>query len=419
MTVDASARFEATKVIESLRAGVPTRSSTRQLPDLRAGLTSLINNDLDEFKEGKTPTGRLVWGQYGQGKTHVLTTAEHLALDKGFAVSLVSLSREVSCHNLQHFYSRVASRIRVPDSTVYGIYKALSKKFASDLPDTSIQTEGRYDHPLPALMAEDFFYAAAGEEQDLIYADLMGTRLPLPEVKRIHKQNRQIPFPRFDNMFKASEHMKAYFGVMADLIKFCGYSGWVILVDEAELIGRLGVIGRLKAYRNINWLLNVSGEQRYPIYCIIAAASRLQDELWYSERRRDSSEIPQIAEMRFGEAASKELAEFFVWAVSDSNPVVDPVVSDSLGNLLLRLAELHGITYGWDAQIDVEQLFHHLGDTTVRTYIRAALEVLDQKYVYRDYEIPTADAEIKENLEEDKAFFSEAEDDGEAIEQSP
>lgn len=416
MSTDIVEKLEATKVIESLRAGVPTRASTRQLPDLREGLTSLIDNDLNEFKAGKVPKGRLVWGQYGQGKTHVLTTAEHLALDKGFAVSLVSLSREVSCHNLQHFYSRVASRIRVPDSTVYGIYKALSKKYASDLPDTEIQSEGRYDHPLPALVAEDFFYAAAGEEQDLIFADLMGTRLPLTEVKRIHKQNRQIPFPRFTEPFKASEHMKAYFGVMADLIKFCGYSGWVILIDEAELVGRLGVMGRLKAYRNINWLLNVGGNQEYPIYCVIAAASRLQDELWYSERRRDCSEIPRIAEIRFGDQVAEEISAFFDWAVSDFNPVVAPVVSSDLDKLLQRIADLHGLTYNWDAQVDVEQLFNHLGDTTIRTYIRAALEVLDQKYVYRDYELPSAEKGIEENLEEDEAFFSKAEEEEEAIE---
>ncbi len=70
-------------------------------------MTGVIRSDLLTFSEGRAPRGRLVWGQYGQGKTHVLTTVEHLALDMGFAVSMVSLNREVSCHNLLHFYSRL------------------------------------------------------------------------------------------------------------------------------------------------------------------------------------------------------------------------------------------------------------------------------------------------------------------------
>lgn len=400
-----SRNIEAVRVIESLRAGIPTRSSTRQLPDLRAELTSLVDQDLSEFKEGKIPQGRLIWGQYGQGKTHVLTTVEHLALAKGFAVSLVSLSREVSCHNFQHFYSKVASRIRVPDSNVYGIYKALSRKYSSDLSDSEIQKEGRYIHPLPALVAETFFYAAAGEEQDLIFSDLMGTKLPIAEIKRIYKTNRHTSFPKFQEPFKITEHMKAYFGVMADLIKFCGYSGWVILVDEAELIGRLGKIGRLKAYMNLSWLLNVRGMQQYPIYCVVASASRLQNELWFSDGRNDMVEIPYAARERIGNDAADELTYFFSWAISQHNPSVAPVIRERLEGLLKRVAELHGITYGWDSEIDVNQLLKSLGDTTIRNYIRAALEILDQKYIYRDYEMPVVDLTPETALEEDESFF--------------
>ena len=48
--------------------------------------------------------------------------------------------------------------------------------------------------------------------------------------------------PKFATNFRFREHAAAYFGLMADAIRWCGYRGWVILIDEVELLGRLGVI---------------------------------------------------------------------------------------------------------------------------------------------------------------------------------
>lgn len=59
----------AIAIIESLRSGIPTRISTRELPNLRPNLTNKIVQDLDQFAVGNIPQGRLIWGAYGQGKT--------------------------------------------------------------------------------------------------------------------------------------------------------------------------------------------------------------------------------------------------------------------------------------------------------------------------------------------------------------
>ena len=99
---------QAIFVIESLRAGIPTRLSTRLLPDLRHSITDQIITDLASLESDVPPPGRLIWGQYGQGKTHALTAIEHQALDRNYAVSRISLSREISCHNLLQLYTQLA-----------------------------------------------------------------------------------------------------------------------------------------------------------------------------------------------------------------------------------------------------------------------------------------------------------------------
>ncbi len=405
-------RLNAMAVVEALRAGVPTRVSTKALPDLREELTELIQDDLELLRQEQGTPGRLVWGPYGQGKTHVLTTVEHLALDMGFAVSRVSLSREVSCHNLGHFYSRVAPLLRTPDSTVYGLQRKLNQKKASDLPGSQLQKPGRYCHPLPGVIFEDYFYTE-GEEQDLLYGYLLGSKVSAGELRRIHKAYRGQPLPRFERNFKASEDATAFFGMLADAICFCGYRGWVILIDELELVGRLGRISRLKAYRNLNWLLNWSGAMPYPIYVVGASAENLQNEIWRptdANRPKDEAIMPDLAFERFGATAKNEIKKFFETGISSRCPIVKPVTEGVLAELLDELVQIHGRAYAWNATLNVEKLLHELGSTTVRTYIRATLEALDISYLYLEEVVPETNDLVACALEEDNAFFSKSEE---------
>lgn len=62
MQKDDDNRKQAIAVVESLRAGIPTRASTRTLPDLRPSLTKIIKQDLEQLAQGNTPQGTLIWG---------------------------------------------------------------------------------------------------------------------------------------------------------------------------------------------------------------------------------------------------------------------------------------------------------------------------------------------------------------------
>ena len=419
-----ASRRKAITVVESLRAGIPTRNSTRELPDLRESLTDLIRKDLKHFVKGDRPLGRLAWGPYGQGKTHALTTVEHAALDMGFAVSRVSLSREVSCHHLLNFYGRVASVIRTPDSKLMGLTKALSSKKAGDLGRSHILEDDRYSHPLPSIVLEDYFYSQ-GEEQELLYGDLTGNRLSGPELKRIHRGCRGDAFPKFETNFRATQHGSAYFGMMADAIKMCGYKGWVLLLDEVELVGRLGKMGRLQAYRNLNGLLNwtdrpvqrdgemeLFSQNPYPIYTFGVVASSLRNDVWFSgtttlTAKNDRVQIPELAVDKFGAEAGAVMRSFFEQAVSSHCPTIKPLETANLVTLLEHLVILHGTAYAWDSQLDVSNLVRSVGSQPIRTHIRATLEALDMAYLYQE-DVRFGSIELVESsVREDADFFAE------------
>lgn len=398
--------IESIFVVESLRAGIPTRLSTRVLPDLRSNLTERITEDLSSLEHGMIPNGRILWGQYGQGKTHALTAIEHTALDMNFAVSRVSLSREVSCHNLYNFFGSVAPRIKTPASTLEGVQHYLNKFQLSDIQKSKIMEEGRYVNNLPSIVLEDYFYTE-GEEKDKLYGDLTGLRLPTPELGRIHRKSRQTSLQKVS--FKMNEHSSAYFGVMADALSLCGFNGWVILIDEVELIGRLGKASRYKAYSNLSWLLNWSGRMKYPIYTVAAAATRLQDDLWYGKKDDDRSIMPELA-AKYGDAAVADIEGFFAKAVDEHSLKILPAKEEDLEKLLEKIKDLHGVAYKWSPEMDSPSLIKQLGSQPVRTYIRAALEYLDLQYLYNQKQFPnTVDLGELSLIENEEDLLNDAE----------
>ena len=163
----------ATKIIESLRSGIPTRDSTRNLISASSPLHKKFTKDLEELAGSQgVPKGRLIWGQFGQGKTHELTSLEHRAIDQGFAVSRITINRQLSGQRLDHLYTKLADSIRTPNSNLFGIRHVLDKKMLKDLPDTKIQNPDRYTHPLPAIILETYFRADS-EDQDKLYDSIL------------------------------------------------------------------------------------------------------------------------------------------------------------------------------------------------------------------------------------------------------
>ena len=379
MTAVSEDRRNAIFVMEALRSGIPTRLSTRLLPDLRKNITDQIHADLDKFDEENVPVGRMLWGQYGQGKTHALTAIEHMALDRNFAVSRITLSREVSCHNLFHLFGQLVPRIRTASSTQEGLQPCLVKIRPDEIEGTVLFDENRYSNFLPRMILEDVLYAE-GEDKEKLQGDLSGIRLPLGEIGRIHRSLHGRPLPKCQ--FKVTENADSYFGVVADTLKCAGFEGWVILIDEVELIGRLGKQARLKAYRNLHWLLNWNGHMKYPIYVVGAAASRLQDDLWYGKADDDRTIMPELALTRFGEEAARNMSTFFSTAIGPGSMSIPPAGQHALTELLDSIADLHGHAYGWTPTFHGQDILRHLGAQPARTHIRAALEYLDLQMLY-------------------------------------
>jgi len=377
-------RLKAIEIIESLRSGVPSRALMSAVDDLRPQVLNLIRGDLDRLLSNDVPEGRLIWAGYGQGKSHFLRMAEQLALGKNFAVSYVTLNRQVSLNNLTRFYQIAAPFIRTPDSNIPGLMNQLSRVDRNVLTETPIQNQERYVHPLPAIVVELLLHSSE-EDFHSLYHHLMGDFLPIAEVRRLARIANLEHLLRQVERFK-QEHIPAHFGVLEDVIRLCGYRGWVILIDETELIGRLGRVSRLSAYRNLNWLLNWRKDMICPVYTLAAVASSLQQDVFSSSNRRegDRDTIPRIAGERFGQEVEEEMTKFFNRALIEDCPTLTAFGDNQLIPLLQQIAEWYrrAFTHEREPQPDwLNQVMVNVKGKPVRTYIRATLEVLDHYYL--------------------------------------
>ena len=79
------------------------------------------------------------------------------------------------------------------------------------------------------------------------------------------------------------------------MLRRSGYQGWVILLDEAELIGKLGLPSRAQAYVNLAQLLGL--DARRPaldgIYVVLALASPFVQEVLSANGRNDLTKVPE------------------------------------------------------------------------------------------------------------------------------
>lgn len=353
-------------MLEAIRAGIPSRITVDATTDLRHHLVEKIDKDLSLLESGISPKGRLVWGEYGQGKTHLLKLIEQQILDRGFAVSYISLSRNLNLSNLMNLFPALASHLRTPDAKIPGLLNPLTsdtlpQDFLQKLPEIA----QKLCHPLPTYVFKAFARYDA-QSMILLYNALMGKKENLTRAKAICRQHFKPEFkllPRFTQ----KEHLLSFFEFLPYLLQGLGYKAWVILIDELEITGKLGKVARLKSYQNLNWLLNWSKQHQLPIYTLAASVKALQDEVFFGKKKNDATQMPVLAEERLGTEAAAQMQRFFDFATDSHNLVLAPVHKKELVLLLDQLLEIHHQAIDWQYPIP-------------ETFVKDALKTIDASH---------------------------------------
>lgn len=367
--------FEARHVIEALRSGVPSRAVGQYFSEARPRIMKEISNRLDAVCEHGKSGGMVISGKYGEGKTHLLNTVFNLAHSDNMVVSYLSLSKETPMDKLYLVYQKLVQNTYLPMRRQPGFMQEL-EKISANSPAANemllyaakhLETDKLYYLFRSYLNTED------SDEKFLLQADLEGDFIGNAALKKIYRRIFGQPV-KYNVNFTKTRHCRDYFSFLSHLFTQMGYHGWVILIDETELMGRLGKKARLNAYRNMaSFLLPEQCAER--TFSLFALSSSYVEDVIEGKHEYENLETvyPDAQE------PAKTVLNLLVNA-----PQLLPLTKEEMNGVLYKIQEFHGRAYGWTPEVSAAALMEatRSGGYLLRTKIRAAIEFLDQLYQY-------------------------------------
>ena len=367
--------IEARHMIEALRSGVPSRAVGQYFSEARPRIMKEISDRLDQVCEQGKASGMVICGKYGEGKTHLLNTVFSLAHSNGMVVSYLSLSKETPMDKLYLVYQKLIQSTYLPQREQPGFLSELDKISAKSptanemllYAAKQLETDKLYYLFRSYLNTED------ADEKFLLQADLEGDFVANASLKKIYRRIFNQPV-KYNVNFTKTKHCRDYISFMSHLFTQMGYKGWAILIDETELMGRLGRKARLNAYRNMAGFLlpDQCPEMTFSIFAL--SASYVEDVI---EGKHEYMNLEEIYPEEQEPARS-------VLDMLTKAPQLLPLTKEEINEVLCKIQDFHGKAYEWTPNLSAASLAASTqsGGYLLRTKIRAAIEFLDQLYQY-------------------------------------
>ncbi|EOS23692.1 MAG: ATP-binding protein [Lachnospiraceae bacterium] len=367
--------FEARHMIEALRSGVPSRAVGQYFSEARPKIMKEISDHLDQVCEQGKSSGMVICGKYGEGKTHLLNTVFNLAHSNNMVVSYLSLSKETPMDKLYLVYQKLIQSTYLPQREQPGFLSELDKISAKSptanemllYAAKQLETDKLYYLFRSYLNTED------ADEKFLLQADLEGDFVANASLKKIYRRIFNQPV-KYNVNFTKTKHCRDYISFMSHLFTQMGYKGWAILIDETELMGRLGRKARLNAYRNMAGFLlpDQCPEMTFSIFAL--SASYVEDVI---EGKHEYMNLEEIYPEEQEPARS-------VLDMLTKAPQLLPLTKEEINEVLCKIQDFHGKAYEWTPNLSAASLAASTqsGGYLLRTKIRAAIEFLDQLYQY-------------------------------------
>ena len=350
----------AENVIEQLRYGIPPSSASL---DLTVGRDSQIRNLLQSLEPVRENGALLVHANYGAGKSHLLRVLRELALQRGFATSLIVADAQggVRFNRMDTVFGAICRELEVPESSAKGIgvlfdaYRQateteLSQSFIRERERVSSKQKWDFSDRLTAPGIYVALRAWVHEGDNRSIRDLIEDWLSNPESYRSQRKllyrnlveglRKHFLDTRREWQCYADEvfafhtggHRQAWDALtdLHHLALWSGYRGLILLVDEFE-----DVIQNLsrRNYQEVAFhnLFRFFAGERFPGRAYFAVT-------------------PDFAQKCKKELLSRGVYDFD-YDSFDNLPYfrLDPInVGDAI-KLAKRIREVHAVAYDWKA----------------------------------------------------------------------
>lgn len=417
MNGSADRSLERRRALEALRAGVPNRDAVSALGSLQTDVEDRFTGLLEAVRAlpGPEPAGgMLIGGGFGSGKSHVLEHLAHRALEAGFVVSKVVISKETALHDPAKVLRAAVADAQLPDKPGAAIDEvAVGLRTDSDHYAELYRWVHRDDAPVDSRFAASLFLYefARGDAEfaDRIVQFWAGDRLPVADLRRRLKEAGAAATYR---LAAAKERDLAVerFRFLPRLMQAAGYAGWVILLDEVELIGRYSLLQRAKSYAEVaRWVRGDRDDPDAPLCAVLTTVDDFEAQVLVGK-----NDVELISKrLRMKGTAEHDLlagqAEAGMRVIARDQVRLQPPDRDELDRTYAKLKEIHGQAYGWDPP-DVEGL-ERLPSNRMRQYVRAWINEWDLRRLDPTYVPDISVADLVVDFSEDADLESTDESD--------
>ncbi len=416
--------LDSRRAIEALRNGVPNRKAVEILgcnqPGVEAAFDALLAGVADTGAQPGNSTGMLVSGGFGSGKSHLLAHLESRALSQNFVCSTVAVSKETPLYDLGKVFNSAIENARMPDRRgrlIEELGSAMDWKSGGSTGflrwADNAASSGQLSPMFPASL---LVYARVGDPEltGKIESFWSGDRIRVAEVKdglRRIGQSKNYPFraPR------AAELPPQRLRFAVELIRSAGYRGWVVLLDELELVGSYSLLQRGRSYAELARWLGRAVNQACP--GLVAAGTVTDDfasAIISPDGKKDRDYVsPKLAGGRYANVVAH--AETGMRLLERECIPLNAPTEDDVNATIETLRRMYGETYGWEAP----RLEARAGgggiQARMRYKVRASINTWDLLRFYPESRPDIVGGEYRPAYEEDADLERESRDDAEGF----
>ncbi len=377
-------QLEARRALEALRAGVPNSESVLALGSMQPKVIEAFSENLAGIQKIDRETavpGLLLGGGFGSGKSHLLEALAQRALQNQFVVSKVVVSKETPFHNVAAVFRAAIADARVPGrpgSAVNEIAHGINVNSSSYAKLYHwLHNEGKFiDHRLTASLRL-FEQFSSGDEDftDRLMQFWAGDNLPITELRKRLKEAGWLA--EYDIRAGSEQNLcRDRFIFFARLIRAAGYLGWVILIDELELIGRYSMLQRARSYAEITWWREgFNKDPASPITSVLTTVDDFESEVLI--RRNDYEKVPARlrASGKSDQTTIADAAERGMKYLARDQIKLNSPDDDELNRTYELIKQIHALAFDWNPP-DVAGI-ERLPSNRMRQYVRSWINEWD------------------------------------------
>jgi hypothetical protein len=376
-------RVQRRRALEALRAGVPNRDAVMVLGSLQVGVEDRFTQLLDAVNAGPAPAGArgvVGGGGVGCGEIHLLEHLAHVALSREFVVSTVVISKETPLHDAAKVYRAAIDEALVPgrpgsaiDEIAIGL--KLDSPAYADLYRWAHSDEAPLDSRFAATLYLYEYARGDAEFADRILRFWAGDPLPVADLRRRLKETGAAASYRLASI-KERDLSVQRFRFVSRLVRAAGYGGWVVLLDEVELIGRYTMLQRARSYGEIaRWARGDRDDPGAPLCAVLTTVDDFEAQVLVG--KNDAELVPKRLRMRgtVEDELAASNAETGMRIIERDQLRLQPPGRDELDGTYAKLKQIHAEAYGWDPP-DVAGI-ERLPSNRMRQYVRAWISEWD------------------------------------------